>query len=96
MKFSILPSGTRVELTSQERELVKAFIGTIPQIEWNAETIHNTIHDLVRRSGIDPKSGFGAFYRILTGKDRGPRLGYFLANLDRNWVLDRFKTAIST
>ncbi len=95
MKFSILPPDTPVELSEQQKDIVRAFINEAPAIDWSAETIHNTLHDLIRKSGIDAKAGFGTFYRILIGKDRGPRLGYFLANLDRGWVMERLRKAVS-
>ncbi len=44
---------------------------------------------------MDPKEGFSIFYRVLIGKTRGPRLGYFLSNLDRDWVMERLKRAVS-
>jgi lysyl-tRNA synthetase class I len=31
---------------------------------------------------------------VILGKDKGPRAGYFLSNLDKDFVLKRFKEAV--
>ncbi len=44
--------------------------------DWDAETLHNVIYEGSRSRALDPKDTFTAFYRILLGKGKGPRLGY--------------------
>ena len=38
---------------------------------------------------------FEAFYLILMGKKRGPRLGPIMEMLDINWVISRFEEALN-
>jgi lysyl-tRNA synthetase class 1 len=63
--------------------------------EWEAETIHNVIYEGSRTRGIEPKVTFTAFYRMLLGKDKGPRLGFFLSTMDRADVIRRIDEALS-
>lgn len=91
IKFSILPEDAPVDLSDKEKEVVFDFIGVMDSIQWSAEEIHSAVHDLIKKDEIDQGTGFRLFYRILIGKDRGPRLGYFLSNLDRDSVGRRLR-----
>ena len=67
---------------------------SLPDIAWEAEVIHTCIHD----SSVDlgAKKAFRVLYQILLGKNRGPRLGFFLSSLDREFVLIRLKEGAGT
>jgi lysyl-tRNA synthetase class 1 len=95
VKFSLLPQDSKVELTQEETALASSFLGKMDSIEWTPEGIHNTIHELIKEQNLQPKTGFAAFYKILIGKERGPRLGYFLSNLDRDRIQQRFKAVLA-
>ena len=41
--------------------------------------------------GINPKDLFIGLYRLLIGRDSGPRAAFFLASLDRDWLKDRLR-----
>ena len=43
---------------------------------------------------IPIKIAFQAIYQIILGQEKGPRAGYFLSNLDKDFVLKRVKEAI--
>lgn len=94
VRFSMLPLDAAVDLDPHERTLAKTFAGRLEDIQWTPEEIHNTIHELIKDAGMQPKDGFAAFYKILIGKTRGPRLGYFLSNMDKGTVEKRFKSVL--
>jgi lysyl-tRNA synthetase class 1 len=84
------PSDKVIEgLSSEQVRSLKAMREDFKGIEWDAEEIHNAIYEGSRSGGINPKITFKAFYRILLGKDRGPRLGFFLSAMDRDDVFRR-------
>ncbi|MEM0157547.1 MAG: lysine--tRNA ligase, partial [Thermoplasmataceae archaeon] len=95
MKFTLLPTDAPVDLGDAEKSILREFLQTVQSISWDAESIHNRIHEILRSANTEPKDGFSIFYRVLIGKTRGPRLGYFLSNLDRDWVMKRFRAAVS-
>lgn len=94
VKFSLLPEDACVELTEKEQNLIASFLDALPSMEWAPESIHNSVHELIKAAGFEPKAGFSLFYRILIGKEKGPRLGYFLSNLDRDVLEKRFRFAV--
>ncbi len=81
-------------LTDDLLSALKAMMQDLPSIEWNAESIHNAIYEGSRSRDINPKVTFKAFYRILLGRDRGPRLGFFLSTMDRDDVLRKIRIAL--
>ena len=63
----------------------------IKEIEWTPESIHNSFYELQEETQIPSKVFFKVMYNILLNKDRGPRLGFFLATMDKEFVLERLE-----
>ncbi len=89
VKFRMLGINDPATLTDSDKKILQEFISVMDIIGWNPEDIHNSVHEIIKRMNIPPAEGFAAFYRALIGKDRGPRLGYFLSNLDREFLKKR-------
>ena len=62
------------------------------EIEWTPENIHNSFYDLQEKNQIPAKKFFKIIYNILLGKDRGPRLGFFLATMDKEFIIERLES----
>lgn len=93
VKFSVQRSMPKVELPEAGRAFLKALAGAFEGIPWEAEDIHGAVHDTAKGVGIPQKEAFNVLYRIVIGKDRGPRIGYFFATLGREFILQRVKDA---
>ncbi len=89
IKFRIQPLEGKVVLNDDQKKILRNFLDRMDGISWNPESIHNAVYEIISVNGIKPQEGFGAFYRALIDKERGPRLGYFLSNLDREFVRKR-------
>ena len=90
VKFTLFDEPPEDEVKNLTDEMVlslRAMREDLPKIEWNAENIHNTIYEGSRDRDINPKVTFRSFYRILLGRDRGPRLGFFLSTMNRDEIL---------
>jgi lysyl-tRNA synthetase class 1 len=46
-------------------------------------------------AGVDPKMIFRALYLAFLGRERGPRLGWFLEALSRDFVIRRMLEAVN-
>ncbi len=91
IKFKLLNEDARVKLTPEESKFISNFLGEMKDMDWSPESIHNVIHESIKSSGIDQQEGFCTFYRVLIGKDKGPRLGYFLFGLGKDYVIKRLQ-----
>ncbi|MFB6072636.1 MAG: lysine--tRNA ligase [Halobacterium sp.] len=57
----------------------------------DGETLQGEIYETAKRQGVDVGEFFAAGYRLFFAEDQGPKLGPFLAKLDREFVLDRLR-----
>ena len=59
----------------------------------SGQEIHDNMYKVAQDVGIDGNKVFEAVYLALLGLKSGPRAGHFLASLDRDFVVKRFKEA---
>ncbi len=52
---------------------------------------HTALYTFKDELSMQPKDMFAALYRLLIGKTSGPRAGWFLSILPRDWLLSRLK-----
>ena len=94
-KFSIqrtLPESTR-ELTAGQRSFLGR-LGEKLRPEMTGEEIHGIIYEVSKEAGLSKGSeAFEAIYRAFLDRGRGPRAGWFLAFLDRDFVISRLEEA---
>jgi lysyl-tRNA synthetase class 1 len=57
------------------------------------QEIHDNVYKVAEETGLDGKAVFETVYLALLGIKSGPRAGYFLASLDKDFVVKRFKEA---
>lgn len=57
--------------------------------------LHAALHEIKATSGIAPKELFSAIYLAFLGRESGPKAGWFLSVLDRNFVLERLRTVVA-
>ncbi len=58
-----------------------------------AKDLHDLMYAVSEESGISASKMFQAIYISLLGKKSGPRAGYFMASLDREFLVDRLRAA---
>ncbi|MBP5734386.1 MAG: lysine--tRNA ligase, partial [Candidatus Methanomethylophilaceae archaeon] len=83
----------QVQLTDDEKAFLKAVLAGMQSSKWDADEIGQVISEAGKASPIGAKGGFRTMYMILIAKERGPRLGNFLASMDRDFVLGRIGEA---
>lgn len=52
---------------------------------------HQAIYEFKDQSDLQPKELFTSLYQLLIGKDSGPRAGWFLSILPRDWLVERLR-----
>jgi len=55
----------------------------------NGDELQELVYRTARQVGLQPNELFKEAYRLFIGEDSGPRLGYFLVTLDKDYVLAR-------
>ncbi len=94
VKFEVQEKIPKTNLTEDQIKFLEKFLEKIKPIKWDPEEIHNAIYESTQEKKISPKKAFQAIYQIILGKSRGPRAGYFLSNLDKEFIEKRLEEAI--
>lgn len=91
VKFSLLGSVNQGEFTDQEKEFFGGLAEKISSAPEGAdgEWFHKAIYEFKESHGMEPRALFSALYRLLIGKTAGPRAGWFLSILPREWLVKR-------
>lgn len=75
----------------------KAYLGQLADkiagapADADGEWFHKAIYELKENGQLTPQQVFNPLYRALIGKDSGPRAGWFLSILPRDWLIKRLK-----
>ncbi len=80
-------------LTTEQKDVLSQLAEVMEPGRDSAEQLHNAVYDISEHVGINPKDAFKAIYIALLGTSSGPRAGWFLASLDKEFVIYRFKEA---
>jgi lysyl-tRNA synthetase class 1 len=93
-RFQVQPSLPPVALSAEQRQFLARLAGVVEaQDRWLGEDLHAQVHALKSDLGLPAKEAFGALYLVFLGKPSGPQAGWFLASLDRAFVLTRLREA---
>lgn len=93
VKFELIDSVNKSDFTDTEIAFLSSLSNKILDAPENADGawFHQEIYDLKDSSGLQPKELFTTLYRAIIGKDSGPRAGWFLSILPRDWLIKRLK-----
>lgn len=94
VKFEVKKTLPGITLNSEQRTVLLLLKEKIPSLPWEPEMIHNTIYTIAEENNIPVKTAFSALYQILLGQEKGPRAGFFLSNLSKQFVLERVTEAV--
>lgn len=60
----------------------------------DGQELHTALHAIKTETGIDAKAFFSALYQSFLGRDSGPKAGWFLSVLERNFIIDRLRQIV--
>jgi lysyl-tRNA synthetase, class I len=91
VKFELLDHVDPGGFSDDEKAFLKSLGDKIAKAPADADGawFHNAIYEFKDQTGLQPKEMFTVLYRVLIGKTSGPRAGYFLSILPRDWLIAR-------
>jgi lysyl-tRNA synthetase class 1 len=92
--FEVKKNMPDIHLSNDQKRVLSSFINKFNSLIWEPENIHKAIYDSSEDEKITIKTTFNTIYQVILGQEKGPRAGYFLSNLNKDFVLKRFKEAI--
>lgn len=93
VKFTLAETVDGNHFTAAQQGFLAHLAEMIMEAPKNAdgEWFHKAIYEIKEAAGIEPKELFSALYLALIGKESGPRAGWFLSILPREWLVKRLK-----
>ncbi len=90
-KYTLQESLPSVELSEVQKKALVSILEYVQGGERSGEELHLRLHELKTETPIEPKELFQALYRIFLNRDSGPKAGWFLAGLPRDFVIQRLQ-----
>lgn len=92
-KFSLTQSSNEDDFSDREKKFFATLADKITNAPSDAdgEWFHKAIYSLRDETAMQPKELFTSLYKLLIGKKSGPRAGWFLSTLDRDWLNQRLR-----
>ena len=94
-KYELQDEMPNVELSKMQKNALSVLADFLQSAERTGEELHLRLHELKTEIPISPKELFQAIYRIFLNRDSGPKAGWFLAGLPRDFVIARLTESIA-
>ncbi len=94
VKFEVKKKLPKIALSKDRKEFLLSLQEKILKISWSPEEIHNAIYETSKEKDIQIKTAFKTLYQIILAQEKGPRAGYFLSNIDKQFILKRLTEAV--
>lgn len=93
VKFELRQKIDVSEFSTSEKQFLKALAQKIAKAPDGADGdwFHKAVYGLGQEMKMEPKAMFGTLYKALIGKTSGPRAGWFLSILPRDFLTARLK-----
>lgn len=87
------PAAVHSFSSEQKQALNDVLIYVRSQKELDGQALHSELHEIRKRSGLEPKLFFVALYQSFLGKNSGPKAGWFFSVLPREFLEKRLAEA---
>ncbi len=93
VKFSLQETVDSSKFNDTQKNFMLMLAEKISQAPENADGtwFHQAIYELKDETDLAPKELFTTLYQAIIGKDSGPRAGWFLSLLPRDWLVSRLR-----
>jgi lysyl-tRNA synthetase, class I len=93
-KFEIqekVPVGAQ-DLSDLQKDAIRKLLDYIKSAETlDGQALHTKMHEIRSEKGIEPKEFFSAIYLSILNRTSGPKAGWFLSVLDKDFLVKRFE-----
>lgn len=93
VKFEVQNNLPKTELTATQQQFLHTLADSLKEqtSETDGQRMHELIYAAKDATELSPKESFQALYQVILGKNFGPKAGWFLASLDRDWLIKRLR-----
>lgn len=89
VKFEVQEVLPELDLSDDQKKFLDLLLAKFNSTAPTAEVIHQEVYDAALHSKLKPAEAFKTIYNLFLSKDHGPKVGFFLASLDWEFVIAR-------
>ena len=79
-------------LTAEQKTALTTLADGVEKMNaYDGQMLHELIHEIKENSGLTPKEFFTAIYIAFLGKESGPKVGWFLSTLEKEFLVGRLR-----
>lgn len=93
LKFEVQKIAPQVELSAQQKKMLQTISSAVEEGQKDID-LHNSIYEAGKAEGLLPRDTFKTIYRIFLNKESGPKAGFFLTLLEKDFVIERLRNYI--
>jgi lysyl-tRNA synthetase class 1 len=92
VRFTVQDKLPGVDLSDGQQKFTSILAAKLAALDdVDGQKMHETIYAAKEEAGLQPGDAFKALYRLILNKDSGPKAGWFLSSLDKDWLIKRLK-----
>lgn len=90
-QFAIQEKLPDIQLNEVQKKALSLVLEYLKSVDFiDGQVMHTKLHEIKESTGINPKEFFEAIYLSVLGKKSGPKAGWFLSVIDRDFLVKRF------
>jgi lysyl-tRNA synthetase class 1 len=91
LRFELQEELPEVKLGSNQVVFLANLARFMEEATGDPETIHARIHELKDAHNLSARDAFQAIYLVLLGQTSGPKAGWYVTTIDRDWLTSRLR-----
>ncbi|HVE80698.1 MAG TPA: lysine--tRNA ligase [Candidatus Dormibacteraeota bacterium] len=92
IKLELQEKMPKIDLSSGQKQFLTKLADLVEAKKAaSGQDMHELIYQAKDEADLAPQEAFQAIYRVILGKDYGPKAGWFLASLDSKWLVGRLR-----
>jgi len=91
VKFEVRKELPEVELSAEQRVFLSRLADAVEAKALDGQEMHDAIYAAAQGAGVKGGQAFTAIYSVILGQNSGPKAGWFLSELDRDWLVKRLR-----
>ena len=89
IKFEVQKTMPKVDISEGQQKFLNELLLRLEASDMLADKIHEAVYDSAVTSELKPAEAFKLIYKLFLNKEQGPKVGFFLSSLDKDFVINR-------
>jgi lysyl-tRNA synthetase class 1 len=89
IKFEVQNDLPEVDISDEQQKFLDELLVNIHDTNMEADKIHEAVYNSAVKTDFKPADAFKLLYKLFLNKDQGPKIGFFLSSLDKDFVINR-------